>query len=277
MGETYCSAGSASTISAGAAFRQSVALPCRVLVDRLLGNLTGQKVVSGAEALVDETYTYDAAGNRLSRTSNQADSRTTTYTYDVRSRLTGWQDATGIHTLEWDPAGNLTSRDGDQRTHDARNQLRSVGDRTYSYSADGNRIAAGTTTYDHDPFGQLTRSGTNSYQYDALGRLSSTGDKTLTYAGLERDASEIGSSPVVRDPRGRIIEIQGGRGITDPHGDVIAVLDGPTERVVSFDPLGQASSTGADQLGFPERLHPRRPRQHGRPLVRPGDRRVPDS
>ncbi|GAB3169485.1 hypothetical protein GCM10027059_34470 [Myceligenerans halotolerans] len=216
----------------------------------LLGNLAGQKVVSGTETLVDETYRYDAEGNRLSRSSNQPASRTTDYTYDARHRLTGWADESGTHTLEWDPAGNLISRDGDQRRYDARNQLRSVGDVTYSYSTDGNRVAADNTTYDYDPFGQLARSGSDSYEYDGLGRLSSAGDKTLAYAGLGRDASDIGSSPVVRDPHGRIVEIQGGRGITDPHGDVIAVVDGAAERTVSFDPLGQASSVGADQLGF---------------------------
>ena len=76
----------------------------------------------------DETieYTYDAVGNRLTKTDT---SGTVTYTYDDNHRLTG----DGTYTYTYDNNGNLSSQVGASESS------------TYAYSAEG-RILSATKT-----------------------------------------------------------------------------------------------------------------------------------
>ena len=56
----------------------------------------------------DISYTYDAVGNRLTKTDNLA-SETTTSTYDAANQLETSVDASGTTDYTYDEAGNLTT------------------------------------------------------------------------------------------------------------------------------------------------------------------------
>jgi YD repeat-containing protein len=99
----------------------------------------------------------------------------TTYTYDLRQRLTAQQAGTERTTFTYDPVGNLTAvtlPDGSAitYTYDTAHRLTQVQDRAgnaivYTLDAMGNR----TREEVRDPGGQLTQHLTRVY--DALNRL----------------------------------------------------------------------------------------------------------
>lgn len=216
----------------------------------LRGNLTNHTVKLGEATLLDDVYTYDAAGNRTSLTSSRAAGQLTTYAYDIRNRLSAWSDQAGDHDISWDAAGNMTGLDGSERSFDARNRLVDVDGTAYTYSPDGRRLSAGDVEYTYDAFGQLASDGTSEFSYDGLGRLASQDDEQLQYAGLLRDPSAIGEVSVVRDPLGALLASDGTRAVTDARGDVIGKLD-PTGSLDAtiYAPFG-ASSSDAIGPGF---------------------------
>jgi RHS repeat-associated protein len=151
-------------------------------------------------------YAYDAAGNRLSETT-QAESNA--YTYDDANRLTS---VNGV-AYAWDANGNLLSDGVYSYTYDGANRLTGVTDGasavSYAYNGLGDRLqttAAGQTTrYTLDLVsgltqvlddggytylygnGRIAQYGTNGSEYflaDALGSVrqlvNGTGDVTLT-------------------------------------------------------------------------------------------------
>lgn len=87
------------------------------------------------------TYSFDAVGNRLSRTSTLAALPSTTSTYDANDRLSG---------DSYDANGNTTSADGNAYTYNFEDRIKSVNSTvTMTYDGDGNRVAktvAGVTT-----------------------------------------------------------------------------------------------------------------------------------
>lgn len=94
-------------------------------------------------------YTYDALDNleswKLAGVKDYAD-----YVYDATNRLTAIRNSGGaaLHTLSYDPQGNLASKDGAGYYFDYGNRLRSVSSPTayesYRYDAHGRRVLAWT-------------------------------------------------------------------------------------------------------------------------------------
>ena len=97
---------------------------------------------SSAAVLYNNTFTYDAVGNRTSQ--NRSDGGLILYSYDVRDRLI---DQTGA-TSTWDDNGNLVSRSGAggmDLSRDYEDQLKrlTLADGTvarHRYDVDGNRL-----------------------------------------------------------------------------------------------------------------------------------------
>jgi RHS repeat-associated protein len=171
----------------------------------------------------DETiaYTYDAFGNRLTKT---AAAGATTYTYDTNDRLITENGPAGTTTHTYDANGNTIAKDDGTAAvtyaYDFENRLIEVSNgvttTTYAYDADGIRVAAttdgGATQYvvdknrpyaqvleERDGAGSLTvsyvygddlisqdRSGIDRYylydgQLSTRGLTSDLGDLTDTY------------------------------------------------------------------------------------------------
>jgi RHS repeat-associated protein len=102
-------------------------------------------------AAPDQTYTYDAAGNRLTLTPTGQPEQT--YSYAVTNALTSMESGTTKYEYTYDAAGNLGIRkrlvggqveDTATYTFDGANRLRQVSSSasllTYDYDADGHRV-----------------------------------------------------------------------------------------------------------------------------------------
>ncbi len=64
------------------------------------------------------------------------------YEYDAENQLVLWRDADGVeHTYAYDPAGDLTEKDGLTFTYDAANQITSAG---FTFDTNGNLTSDGT-------------------------------------------------------------------------------------------------------------------------------------
>ncbi len=158
---------------------------------RLLNQGPGASPVT----LSDFAYTYDAGGNRTTRTTTNG---IASYTYDALNRLTQASQPDPIDPLRqvpeafaYDPVGNRTaSHLATGQVHDAANRLLEDSTFTNSYDANGNLVtktakATGAiTTYTYDAENRLTRVQTSTltatYRYDALGRRIA---KEITQAG----------------------------------------------------------------------------------------------
>ncbi len=146
-------------------------------VSRLLSVLhqAGATTVDGA------SYSYDAAGNRTSKT-NQLNGVTEGYGYDaIYQLLQVTQGATTTESYTYDLVGNrLSSLGVSPYVYNASNQLTSTPTATYTYDANGSTTtkvdATGTTTYNWDYENRLSSvvlpgtGGTVSFKYDPFGR-----------------------------------------------------------------------------------------------------------
>ncbi|MDX9864023.1 MAG: DUF6531 domain-containing protein, partial [Anaerolineaceae bacterium] len=132
-----------------------------------LNRLTGATEVGTATR--EYGYTYDAVGNRLTKT---IDSTTVNYGYDIANRLTSVDSV----TYTWDNNGNLLSDGVFTYTYDAMNRLASATDGVdtyaYAYNASGDRLQqtvnAVPTNYTLDlaaGLAQVLDDGTNAYLY----------------------------------------------------------------------------------------------------------------
>jgi RHS repeat-associated protein len=124
-----------------------------------------QETIIGDPAAINGSiaYTYDAVGNRLSRTSTLAAAPSTNYSYDANNQLL----TAGSASFTWDSNGNLRSQtDGTATTayaYDGANRLTNVtrpgavGSIQYKYDGLNNRLQStgpnGTRNYVVDPFG----------------------------------------------------------------------------------------------------------------------------
>ncbi|MFQ5857789.1 MAG: RHS repeat-associated core domain-containing protein [Anaerolineae bacterium] len=157
----------------------------------------------GATTISRFAYTYDAVGNRITRTTTNG---IATYDYDALNRLTQAIQPDPIDPLQqltetfaYDPVGNRTSSHlATGQVHDAANRLLEDSSFTYTYDANGNlgeQVSKATgerTVYTYNVENQLIRvekftvAGglspvlTADYRYDPLGRRI---EKAVTQAG----------------------------------------------------------------------------------------------
>jgi RHS repeat-associated protein len=191
LGYTYDDAGRLSTMTRGsgtynffhdaAGRRAAMRQPNNVwtgytydAVSRLLET----RLTKGTIELDRSTYTLDALGNRLSKTTPEFSE---SYTYDPLSRLT--QVARGATTTEsysYDAVGNrLSSLTIPTWSHGDRNELLSVGAAQFTYDLNGNLATSSapgdSRTYEWDAENRLKRVVRNGaelarFAYDPLGR-----------------------------------------------------------------------------------------------------------
>jgi RHS repeat-associated protein len=136
----------------------------------------------GSTVLDGAAYVYDAAWNRISRTTLATNS-TFDFTYDPIYQLTQVVQASNNATTEsytYDAVGNRTYQPGAPYTYNASNEMISREGVPYTYDANGNTTSktngSGTTTYTWDFENRLASvalpgtQGTVSFVYDPFGR-----------------------------------------------------------------------------------------------------------
>jgi RHS repeat-associated protein len=174
------------------------------------GELVTTTTNAPAVGSVSLTYTYDAAGNRLTATGPDG---TASYAYDSRGRLTKVTDPKGgMFGLQYDSASkltNLTRPNGiaDSYSYDANGRLvgiastlgaTTVQSLTQTFDVNGQVASrtdsAGTTTYTHDANGRLVAvsgSASQTYAYDAAGnRTAGPISTTSTYNAADELTSD---------------------------------------------------------------------------------------
>jgi RHS repeat-associated protein len=143
------------------------------------------------------SYTYDAAGNRLTKTAIQEASPNpvsvlSQYSYDPIYELTqAVVGGTLAESYSYDPVGNrLASAGPTSYNYNASNELTSSSAATYAYDNDGNTTSktdtTGTTYYTWDYENRLTSvtlpgtGGTVNLKYDPFGRRIEKASPTAT-------------------------------------------------------------------------------------------------
>ena len=178
-------------------------------VTSLLHQYTTNK---GATTTLDGAqYSYDAAGNRLSKT-DKLTNIVSNYAYDPLYELkTVTQGPNTTESYSYDAVGNrLSSLNVPSYTYNASNELTAQTGVTDAYDNNGNTTSktdsTGTTTYSWDFEDRLTSvtlpgsGGTVSFKYDPFGRRiyksSSSGTSVYVY-DLDNLIEEANSSGVV--------------------------------------------------------------------------------
>src|SRR5262249_53898392 len=115
-----------------------------------MSNLLSVSHQQGASTLDGATYTYDLAGNPISKT-NRLNAGVSNFSYDSTYQLTG---VTGPspESYTYDPVGNrLTSQNVSNYAYNTSNQLTTAGSAMYTYDDNGNTRTkmdgTGATTY----------------------------------------------------------------------------------------------------------------------------------
>jgi len=200
------------------------------------GQLIRQQVVKDGNAISYINYTYDEAGNVVSKESSQQDGNpasisSVTMTYDKANRIKTYNG----EKVTYDKEGNMTygpSTEGIMTayTYNCRNQLIQADNVTYAYDAEGNRTAqidleTGTRTeYVNNTNGELTqvvmehstcdgKTSTTTYVYGngLLSQNSSDGYLTFHY-------NNIGSTIVVTNEEGEAEE----QYTYGPYGEILS-------------------------------------------------------
>lgn len=198
---------------------------------------------SGGTTLDGATYTYDNAGNRLTRTDKQTGIKLT-YTYDNIYQLqTAKQGSTTKESYTYDLVGNrLSSLGVSPYQYNASNWLTSIPGTTYNYDNNGSLTSKSDgTTYSWDYENRLTQvvlpgtGGTVTFKYDPMGRRI---QKAFT------QASTTTTTNYVYDGANAIEEV-------DANGAVLARY---TQRLGIDEPLAELRSSttsyyDADGLG----------------------------
>lgn len=195
------------------------------------------------------TFTYDAAGNRLTETDSVG---TSTYTYNSRAQVLTATDKLGkVTTNAYDPSGNLLTmidalNNTTTLTYNGRGQVLTATDArgkavTFTYDAAGNlaqhKDANNITTYFfYDARGRLTKvrdglSRNTLYAYDAAGRVSKITHADNSFVSFAYDLA------------GRRIAV------TDERGNATTyAYDGAYRLITVTDPLNHANHFGYDSM-----------------------------
>ncbi|MED3736650.1 RHS repeat domain-containing protein [Virgibacillus pantothenticus] len=131
--------------------------------------------------IIDETYTYDANGNRTEVLSHNG--KKETFAYDQMDQLIRETKKDGsVNEYKYDGFGNriyqkIGNKEAVTSTYNIQNQLTAYGKETINYDKNGNRIEDGTYTYEWNAADQLvavTKKGESTpfaeYKYDDDGR-----------------------------------------------------------------------------------------------------------
>ncbi|MFN7963315.1 MAG: RHS repeat-associated core domain-containing protein [Thermoanaerobaculia bacterium] len=184
------------------------------------GELVSETARYNSTVLFAETFTRDAAGRIVSRTENSAGTiHTYAYTYDLAGRLTRVEkDGSPIETYAYDANSNRTAWSDEwgsgNATFDDQDRLLTAGDRSYTYTANG-ELATKTQA-----------GATAAYHYSVTGVLLSTdlpGGVALTYL---HDAANRRVGKKINGTRVQGFLWSGGR--------VVAELDGAGNLLTTF-------------------------------------------
>jgi RHS repeat-associated protein len=107
---------------------------------------------------LEENYTYDTRGNRLTSSITMTDTETRSFVYDTLNRLT----STDTHTYVYDADGNLTE-EIDNDTGEKKKYFFNSQNRMYRYEHYANAAAPADTiaTYTYDLYGRRIRKSVN--------------------------------------------------------------------------------------------------------------------
>jgi RHS repeat-associated protein len=216
-----------------------------------------------------DSYTYDAVGNRLSKTLAASSLDALVYTYDNIYQLNTVQNPNikmpiclvcTPPSYTYDAVGNrLTDLNGANYIYNNPwNRLDSAGDTSYSYDADGNRKtkvdSTGTTTYYWDPENRLAavalpnNGGILYFTYDPFGRriqkrLYQNGVFTTTTNYLYDGANVIEE---VDQNGNQVAKYSQGPGIDQP----LTITQGGVTSYYQADGLGSISSLTNSEGGI---------------------------
>ena len=169
---------------------------------------------AGTTTLDGASYTYDPAGNRISK-GNYLNGVTSNYTYDPLYELTQvTQRGSTTETYSYDVVGNRLSSSGvPNYNYNLSNEMTSNSSGSYTYDANGNTLSdasgksytwdfenrlaqavvpgtsGGTTSFKYDPFGRRIQKsgplGTTNYLYDgtnSIEEVNSGGNVSAKYS-----------------------------------------------------------------------------------------------
>ncbi|MBO0881799.1 MAG: hypothetical protein J2P17_15955, partial [Mycobacterium sp.] len=173
---------------------------------------TDQLKNSAGQTVASTTYGYDDADRLTSKTTTgTAGAADNTYTYDYADRLTSWTAGGTTTAYGWDASGNRTKNGTKTAVFDARDQLQTDGDYTYTYSPRGtlaSRTSSGLTElFSYDAFDRLANANGTTYGYDGLDRINSRGAQQFAYAGQETDPAFDGTATYAQGPDGAPIAV----------------------------------------------------------------------
>jgi RHS repeat-associated protein len=177
------------------------------------------------------SYTYDPAGNRISK-GNSLNGITSNYTYDPLYELTQvTQGASTTESYSYDAVGNRLSSSGvPNYSYNSSNEVTSNSSGSYSYDANGNTLSdasgksytwdfenrlvqavvpgtnGGTTAFKYDPFGRRIQKssplGTTNYLYDGpndIEEVDNSGNVLARYTqskGIDKPLAQLRSGTV---------------------------------------------------------------------------------
>jgi RHS repeat-associated protein len=230
-----------------------------------------RRLTRSAGGLLPSTYTYDAAGNRLTwaapddpQTPKPRDPFVQTNAFDAASQLitsrevreNGGATFVDVTTNQYDRNGNRLRTD---TVAQAPGQSSGTG---YDYDAE-NRLIAQAPIGDRPDRGNGNGQRTNTRSYDALGRLvtetTGTATKTWTSDGLRPvlAGSSAGASFYMRDSAGELLAERtpiAGSGwfVTDALGSIMGVTDSKAalKRPTTYSDYGFNLQTSGSAFGF---------------------------
>ena len=159
--------------------------------------------VKGTQGLINQSYSYDNAGNVMGITDSINSNRTRTFNYDDLNRLKKETCvATGTLTYTYNKIGNILSKEGVTYTYGSKpHAVSSTSDgKTYVYDANGNMIndsqRAIMYNYDNMPASLNYNGATTQFVYDGQGgRVKKTsGTTSIAYIGKWYEVVNSGAS-----------------------------------------------------------------------------------